>query len=113
MRPSLGKQYAISVTKDIVYAEVQVTLSGTVTTTQLLLDFYEPANAPAGKRPVILIIHGGAFFRGSRQSKDLVRAAEEYAGRGYAVASMSYRLGAGPNFGTTLVKRSSNAPSSF
>jgi acetyl esterase/lipase len=102
LRPSLNRQYAISVTKNIVYAEAQVTLSNTVTTTQLLLDFYEPANAPAGKRPVIMIIHGGAFFRGSRQSKELVRAAEEYAGRGYAVAAISYRLGAGPTFGTTF-----------
>ncbi len=52
------------------------------------LDLYLPKNA---RRPLPLIvwIHGGAWMGGS---KDSVRIARPYLDRGYAVASIGYRL---------------------
>lgn len=97
LRPSLMPSYAVSVTHDLAYGAALVTLNGLITPTTLLLDLYEPADAPAGLRPTILIVHGGAFVRGSRREANLVRAATEFAARGYVVASMGYRLGGGPN----------------
>lgn len=101
LRPSLYPRYAVSVTNDVVYGNALVTMNGLITPTQLLLDLYEPADAPAKLRPTILIVHGGAFIRGTRREANLVRAANEYAARGYVVAAMGYRLGGGPTFATT------------
>jgi acetyl esterase/lipase len=101
LRPSLLPSYTVSVTQDVVYGAALLTQNNVLTPTKLLLDLYEPANAPAGLRPTILIVHGGAFVRGSRREANLVRAANEYASRGYVVAAMGYRLGGGPNFATT------------
>jgi acetyl esterase/lipase len=101
LRPALVERYGVTVTQGLVYGEAQVTMSNTVTTTKLLLDLYEPVGAPAIKRPVIVMVHGGAFVRGSRQEANQVRAANGYAARGYVVAAISYRLGGGPTFATT------------
>lgn len=43
------------------------------------------------KRPLIVLIHGGAFLGGNKA--DMRPKAREYAKRGYACASVSYRLG--------------------
>jgi hypothetical protein len=43
------------------------------------------------KRPLIVLIHGGAFLGGDKA--DMRPKAREYAKRGYACASISYRLG--------------------
>lgn len=102
LRPSLVGRYGVTVTQGIVYGVAQVTMSNTVTTTDLLLDLYQPVGAPAVKRPVIVMVHGGAFIRGTRLDPNLVQAANEYAARGYAVVSIDYRLGGGPDFATTF-----------
>lgn len=101
LRPSLTPAYAVSVTEGIQYGEGQVTRNGVVSTTPLYLDLYQPAPAPEGPRATILIVHGGAFLRGSRREANLVKAATAYAARGYRVASISYRLGGGPELVTT------------
>jgi acetyl esterase/lipase len=55
---------------------------------ELGLDFY-PAQA-AGPAPLVVMIHGGAWASGS--SQDLPALNGYLAGRGYAVAAISYRL---------------------
>lgn len=55
---------------------------------ELGLDFY-PARA-AGPAPLVLMIHGGAWSGGA--SADLGALNHYLAGRGYAVAAISYRL---------------------
>ena len=53
----------------------------------LLLDLYLPERA-AGRRPVILWVHGGAWRGGNKENSPAIRQ----SGRGYAVASINYRL---------------------
>jgi acetyl esterase/lipase len=52
------------------------------------LDLYLPANA-AGPLPVIVWVHGGAWFAGSKESGG---PALPFVAKGYAVASINYRL---------------------
>lgn len=53
------------------------------------LDLYLPADAK-GPLPLILWIHGGGWQAGSKQS--CLPLQQGYVGRGYAVASLGYRL---------------------
>jgi acetyl esterase/lipase len=55
-------------------------------TKRLLLDLYVPEGA--GPFPVIVWIHGGAWLSGDKDDTPAVRE----VGRGYAVASINYRL---------------------
>jgi len=53
------------------------------------LDLYLPREAPAGtQRPLIVWVHGGAWLGGSKDGCP----ARRFVGRGYAVASVNYRL---------------------
>lgn len=55
------------------------------------LDVYTPKSAANGKRPGLLLIHGGGFRQGSR--KNVVRAhALPYLQKGFVVVSIDYRL---------------------
>lgn len=102
LRPSKNPSYAVKVTEGVVYGEaLVVSPEGEVSTTELLLDLYEPMDAPEKLRPAVILVHGGAFIRGSRLDPRLVRAGHEYASRGYVAISISYRLGGGPNLVTT------------
>lgn len=59
----------------------------------LLLDLYQPKDDPQNLRPLILLIHGGGFYIGTREEQTMVFLADELAKRGYVVASIDYRLG--------------------
>ncbi len=72
---------------------------------QLLLDFYEPFNDPEKKRPLIIYAHGGGFTEGTRKWPSIRRTAEQLAKRGYAVASIDYRLAPGFHFYLSPVKK--------
>jgi acetyl esterase/lipase len=56
---------------------------------QLALDLY-PALGAAGPAPLVMMIHGGSWTSGDRS--DLAPLNRYLAGRGYAVASPSYRF---------------------
>lgn len=55
----------------------------------LLLDIYEPIDAPEN-RPVIIFIHGGGYTSGSRTQ--FRQAGEYFAERGWVAISIEYRL---------------------
>ena len=57
----------------------------------LLMDVYEPVDAPAG-RPLMVFIHGGGFFGGTRKGGAGENFGEYFAARGFVVASIDYRL---------------------
>lgn len=59
--------------------------------TKLKLDFYKPKKIK-GKLPLLVFVHGGGFSGGKRNDKNSVSFALNMASRGYAVASISYRL---------------------
>ncbi|MGY8943063.1 MAG: carboxylesterase family protein [Flavobacteriales bacterium] len=58
---------------------------------KLKLDFYKPKKIK-GKLPLLLYVHGGGFSGGKRNDENTVNFSKNMAARGYAVASISYRL---------------------
>ncbi len=82
-KPSLGKSFEVSVEEAVVYGTGGTLDGGQV---ELLLDLYIPDTGTDGPRPLLVHIHGGAFFGGSRWPQ--LGAAE----RGWVVASIDYRL---------------------
>lgn len=58
---------------------------------KLKLDFYKPKKVK-GPLPLLLYVHGGSFSGGKRDEENIVNFAKNMATRGYAVASISYRL---------------------
>ena len=59
----------------------------------LKLDLYFSRTDLLKKRPVVMLIHGGAFYLGSKESIFEQALATALAKRGYFVASIDYRLG--------------------
>jgi len=57
----------------------------------LQFDFYKPT-AITEKTPLLLYVHGGGFSGGQRDDGNTIQFANQMARRGYAVASISYRL---------------------
>jgi acetyl esterase/lipase len=58
----------------------------------LALDFYCPSFGldTMVKRPLIILVHGGSFYQGSKSSN--IDVCQTFAQHGYAVASIDYRL---------------------
>jgi acetyl esterase/lipase len=54
------------------------------------LDLYVPENSAAAPLPVIIWVHGGAWQSGSKAGPLPLRLG--FAGRGFAIASIGYRL---------------------
>ena len=61
----------------------------------LRFDLYQPQNDTAKRRPLVIIVHGGAFVSGGRddQNQPIVAYSDSLAARGYVVASIDYRIG--------------------
>jgi len=59
----------------------------------LMLDVYYPKTDIFKNRPLVMLIHGGAFYIGSKESAAERELATSLAKRGYVVASIDYRLG--------------------
>lgn len=59
----------------------------------LKLDIYYPKTDLFKHRPCVMLIHGGAFYIGSKESAAEKELATTLAKRGYVVASIDYRLG--------------------
>lgn len=60
--------------------------------TVLKLDAYQPVKDTLSKRPLVLLVHGGGFNIGSRESHSIISTAESIAKRGYVVVSVDYTL---------------------
>jgi len=59
----------------------------------LKLDVYYPKSDIFKNRPLVMLIHGGAFYIGSKESACEQTLATSLAKHGYLVASIDYRLG--------------------
>ncbi|MBK7147258.1 MAG: carboxylesterase family protein [Bacteroidetes bacterium] len=81
----------IEFTPNILYAVAERWPAATVDS--LRLDVFAPKLTAdsLSNRPLILLIHGGAFLTGNRQAMHY--QCMEYARRGFVVATMTYRLG--------------------
>ena len=75
---------------DVVYATEVIDWQGN--SQDLAMDVYYPSLSidQLEKRPFVLLIHGGAFQFGSKES--IRNQCEEFAKRGYVAATMQYRL---------------------
>lgn len=84
--------YSISTETNIIYGE-SINFAGTNTTLQL--DVSRPTDAPLPEcgRPLVLIVHGGAWVAGSKNDAGIVNLRETFAKRGFAAAAINYRLG--------------------
>jgi para-nitrobenzyl esterase len=61
--------------------------------TALKMDIYQPLGDTIGRRPVIIFIHGGAFYAGSEKDSNAKFLCASFAKKGYVTASIGYRLG--------------------
>jgi acetyl esterase/lipase len=61
----------------------------------LRYDWYEPCQDTVTQRPLLLLVHGGAWAEGSKEG--FSATADYYARKGFAVASINYRLSLPPN----------------
>ena len=85
----------VSVSEDHVYGS---NLSALGVDTELVFDFYEAVGNAEAERPLLIMAHGGFFLAGSNDGMEVVPLCEDFARMGYAVASISYRLGIAPSF---------------
>jgi acetyl esterase/lipase len=58
----------------------------------LELDVYTPSNDWAVNRAIVIYVHGGGFYSGSKSDQDNVVFCKKLAGLGYVSVSMEYRL---------------------
>ena len=64
---------------------------------ELRMDIYYPKDPDSiTGRPLLLLIHGGAFYNGDKQSVPIVEWSKHFASLGCVVASMNYRMGFRP-----------------
>jgi poly(3-hydroxybutyrate) depolymerase len=91
----------VNVTSDIVYGS-NVSFSGS--TTSLTMDFYEPAADTSVARPLIIWVHGGSFQFGTKTDVDVQELSNRFAKKGYACASINYRLGFFPVDSVNAIK---------
>ncbi len=57
-----------------------------------IMDVYTPSNDIEDNRPLILYLHGGSFYAGSKDLVDCQDFCTNMARRGYVTASLNYRL---------------------
>lgn len=63
----------------------------------LHLDIFRPVNDTMTKHPLVMLVHGGAFYFGSKDDKSITRWCRHLASLGYVTASIDYRIGFLPN----------------
>jgi len=83
---------ALTKTTGVVYGQNSVVDYSTNTSSlqTLALDFYEPTDDTAPQRPLIIFAFGGAFVGGQRTDMDDL--CQAFARKGYATATIDYRL---------------------
>ncbi len=59
----------------------------------LTMDVYMPQDEGEALRPLLVLVHGGAFFIGDKSSIGYPEWARYFAGLGYTVVSVNYRMG--------------------
>lgn len=78
------------------------TILADLTARSLFMDIYEPAGDTLASRPLLLMLHGGAFIMGDKRAPTITDLAEDFASKGYVVASIDYRLGFNPGSKSSL-----------
>ena len=109
-KPYTEPRYGVTVEKDVVYSVVQGywdegpdhgmpevgELASTVKAPRQLslrMDIYLPEGDGAAVRPLLLMMHGGAYIIGSKEEKGQKAWCRHFASLGYVAATIDYRLG--------------------
>ncbi|MCI4669503.1 MAG: alpha/beta hydrolase [Bacteroidia bacterium] len=58
----------------------------------LMLDLYQAEGDSLSEKPLLIWVHGGGFYEGTRDNPKEVRLMKAFARKGYIAASISYRL---------------------
>ncbi len=97
--------FSINTEMNIVYGSA-INFAGQETT--LHMDISCPTNdtVPNCGRPLVLIIHGGAWLAGSKNESFIPSLRQDFAKRGYVAVAINYRLG----FFQTDVPKNCNIP---
>ena len=67
---------------------------------ELRLDVFRPQDDTLQKRPLVMLVHGGAFYFGSKDDKSITQWCQHLASMGYVTASIDYRIGFLPTMGS-------------
>ena len=81
-------QYSVQKDSNIVYATA---LNFILDTVDLEMDVFTPVGDSSSQRPLIIWIHGGGFYAGSRLG--MHGFCNQFAQRGFVTATITYRLG--------------------
>ncbi len=84
-------------TANVVYANAPsfgtIYFSESSTTNKdLKMDIFQPVGDTATKRPLIMMIHSGAFINGTKNNQDMQALCDSFARRGYVTCTIDYRL---------------------
>ncbi len=95
---ALGYWCSMPNTEDQSYLEILsdgITKSIVRTTQSLKMDIYQPDydDIEQYKRPLIMLIHGGAFYVGDKRDSLISGLCRHFASMGYIAVSINYRLG--------------------
>lgn len=93
LRPFTFNRYAVERLTDISYGEAGE---------RNLLDIYRPASLPAEGCPVLLQVHGGAWFMGHKQQQAMPLM-YHLAQRGWLCVSINYRLSPAHEFPAHII----------
>ncbi len=109
-RPYLDPAFETGVEAGVVYAVrdgywSQGTSSGPKLSQVALLrrpldlkaDIYTPCGDGSGRRPLLLMMHGGSFLFGNREEAGQAAWCRHFASLGYVAVSIDYRLGFWPS----------------
>jgi len=80
---------------DPIYSEIAtstVNYSDVYTDAFHTMDIYQPTGDTHTKRPLLIYIHGGAFYAGDKGTPDCVDFCTHFAQKGYVAVSVNYRL---------------------
>lgn len=107
--------FAVDTLKDVVFAKVEgywktlpesdeysyllKNLGKTFRKTELdlAMDIYIPHDDTVKYRPLVMLIHGGSFFMGSKADVAISKWCHNFASMGYVAVSIEYRLGFVPS----------------
>lgn len=82
---------SVDIEKDIIFASKKDYQNNNI---DLALDLYQPLADSEESRPIIIFVHGGGMYTGSKDSDwDItVELAEDFAMKGYVCIAIDYRL---------------------
>ncbi|MCB0661969.1 MAG: carboxylesterase family protein [Saprospiraceae bacterium] len=91
-QPWVSTDYSIASSHDIYYGSA-TGFAGAEDSLLLDISFPTDDQPPVCGRPLLIVIHGGSWMAGDKDEGYATRFREDFAKRGYVVASINYRLG--------------------